>query len=157
MQSVFPSAPSAVCWKYRPCFPIVCQAHGAARNKFTFLAERDAVLLETDGGVYRFPPDGALPACDWAVFMQAGRRWMGYVVELKGSDYCHAVHQLISTAKHMRDAFRVSPKAGYVVISGRHPANASPGKGAAKRKFQRVFDGALPVEVRNGGSAALVV
>ena len=114
---------------------IVCTAKGEAKNKFYLHAAAPSVTLETDGASFRFPPDRTLGACDWCVFTIDGHH--GYFVELKGSDFEHAVAQLKSTIDYMSRQYGIVPKKAFPVLSGAHPRNAKPGKANVKLQFKR--------------------
>ena len=126
-------APKAICWKYGKGNWIECSAKGKAKNKFYMHAAVSAVALETDGNPYRFPPDTAQGVCDWCVFSTEGLR--GYFVELKGSDFEHAVTQLRSTIGYMSRQYGVVPKKAFAVLKGAHPSNSRPGKANVKMRF----------------------
>lgn len=131
-----PNAPTASCWHYDANDVVVCAAKGAAKNSFSLRCAAAVVALETDGvGACRFPPQGN--ACDWCVFTETGLR--GWFVELKGSDFRHALDQLRSTMAHMREKYSVIPTKAIVVLSGRHPSNALTGKANAKARFKSAF------------------
>lgn len=127
-------SPPAPCCEYDANSIIVCAAKGQAKNKFSLTANTVAIALETDGASYRFPPDPAQPACDWCIFTKEGHR--AFFVELKGSDFVHALEQLESTMKYMVRTFALVPKKAFAVLKGAHPSNARPGKANAKAKFK---------------------
>lgn len=130
------NAPAASCWHYDANDVVVCAARGVAKNRFSLRCETAVVALETDGvGDCRFPPHGDV--CDWCVFTETGLR--GWFVELKGSDFNHALDQLRSTMAHMRGTYSVVPEKAIVVLSGRHPSNALTGKARAKARFKSAF------------------
>ena len=128
-------APKAECWRYDRGSVIVCTAKGSAKNHFYLHAAVPAVALETDAESFRFPPDKAHGACDWCVFTTEGLR--GYFVELKGSDFMHAVTQLSSTIDYMSRVYGIVPKRAFSVLSGAHPRNSRPGKANVKLRFSR--------------------
>ena len=130
------NAPAAPCLHYGAGDVVVCAAKGKSKNSFIVRCATPVVAFETDGqGNFRFPPQGNV--CDWCVFTETGLR--GWFIELKGSDFDHAVNQLKSTMTHMRGKYSVAPKVAVVVLSGRHPSNARPGKANAKARFKSMF------------------
>lgn len=131
------SAPPAPCVAYDSNDTVICVAKGAAKNKFPLKCSVAAVALETDGSAYRFPPTQNLDACDWCVFSVEGHS--GCFIELKGSDYTHALNQLKSTMRYMKSAYQVMPQRAIAVLSGAHPSNVAPGKANAQLKFKREF------------------
>lgn len=140
-------APKAQCCRYDTGDIIVCMAKGKARNLFYFRASVPAVALETDGASFRFPPNETQGVCDWCVFTVEGLR--GYFVELKGSDFEHAVLQLSSTMYFMSRNYGIVPKKAFPVLSGSHPSNSRPGKANVKARFKRQWPG---VELRECSS-----
>ena len=137
LNKFLPDAPPAPCRLYDGGDTVMCVAKGKARNKFPLRTEVCAIAFQTDGEVYRFPPETNKGVCDWCVFTKEGRR--GYFVELKGSNFTHAVEQLKSTIGHMRRMHGVSPQVAFAVLSGTHPANSRPGKANAKARFKNEF------------------
>lgn len=135
LKDVFPSAPAAPCWGYDKTNTIVCVAKGAARNRFALPARTEAVALETDGGAFRFPPSNSEPVCDWCVFTREGLR--AYYVELKGSNFKHAVEQIERTLEYMFRQYRLIPVKAFAVLKGAHPSNARPGKANMQLAFER--------------------
>lgn len=136
LNAFLPDAPAASCWSYDAGNIIVCTAKaakGAAQNKFSMTAKVAAVALETDGKSHRFPPNSSLPVCDWCVFAQQSLN--AYFVELKGSDFVHAVEQIERTLDYMARQYRLHPVKAFAVLSGAHPSNTRPGKANAKAKF----------------------
>ena len=145
LNAFLPGAPPAPCWRYDPGNTIVCTAKRAAKNKFSLRAQTVAVALETDGGTYRFPPIAAhQPVCDWCVFAQQSLN--AYFVELKGSDFVHAVEQIERTLDYMARQYRLHPVKAFAVLKGAHPSNARPGKADAKAKFQKHHPGVALLE-----------
>lgn len=132
-------APPAPCWEYDADDTIVCTAKGKAKNKFALPTKTVAIALETDGLTDRFPPDASQLACDWCIFTKEGRR--AFFVELKGSNFVHAVEQLESTMKYMVRTFALIPKKAFAVLKGTHPSNARPGKANIKTKFKNRHPG----------------
>ncbi len=142
------SAPKAQCCQYDIGDMIVCTAKGKAKNQFYFHASVQAVALETDSDSFRFPPDEAQQVCDWCVFTKEGLR--GFFVELKGSDFEHAVVQLSSTIGYMNSNYGIVPQKAFAVLSGSHPRNSRPGKANVKVKFKRDWPGVELRECSNG-------
>lgn len=144
LDAFFPKAPTAPCWIYDANDVIVCAAKGAAKNRFSLPAKVAAVALETDGGRYRFPPDSSSPVCDWCIF---GKQSLNaYFVELKGSDFEHAVEQIERTLVYMVRQYRLHPVKAFAVLRGAHPSNARPGKANAKAKFKNRHPGVALLE-----------
>lgn len=155
LSEILQSAPSVPCLQYDVGDIATFSAHGAARNLFGLRVKNTAISLETDGACpHRFPPDITQLACDWCVFTVQSHR--GYFIELKGSDYLHALNQLTSTMLHMKRTYSITPVKAFAVLSGSHPSNVSPGKANAKSKFQKKF-GFLPDERRRRDSVRDVV
>lgn len=127
-------SPPAPCWEHAAGDVIVCTAKGRAKNRFLLPAKTAAIALETDGDIYRFPPDTSQLACDWCIFTQKDHK--AVFVELKGSDFVHAVEQIESTLKYMARTFALVPKKAFAVLKGAHPSNVRPGKANAKAKFK---------------------
>ena len=140
-------APKAQCYRYDAGDIIVCIAKGRAKNQFYFRASVPAVALETDTASFRFPPDETQGVCDWCLFTVMGLR--GYFVELKGSDFEHAVLQLNSTMFFMRKNYGIVPQKAFSVLSGSHPSNSRPGKANIKMRFKQRWPG---VELRECSS-----
>lgn len=137
VNSYLVGAPPASCVRYDAGDTIVCKASGTAKNSYPVSCCVDAIALETDGSHYRFPPDPSQDVCDWCLFTETGHR--GCFLELKGSDFNHAVDQLKSTMSHMRTTYGVRPQRAIAVLSGAHPSNARPDKAIAKAKFKAQF------------------
>ena len=78
----------------------------------------------------------------------------GWFIELKGSDFDHAVNQLKSTMTYVRGKYSVAPKVAVVVLSGRHPSNARPGKANAKARFKSMFSD-VPLLERSCGRSRI--
>lgn len=143
-------APCAECFHYDAGDTVVCRAKGMARNSFPLACAVSAVALETDGDPHRFPPDKTKAACDWCIFTECGFR--GCFIELKGSNYLHALDQLASTMTYMHTEYGIDPRLAFVVLSGVHPSNARPGKANAKTRFAKRFPGVVLRE-RSSGKA----
>ena len=150
LRSYLRDAPPAQCTHYDAGDTVVCRAKGAARNNFPLLCSVSAVALETDGEAHRFPPDRNKEVCDWCVFAET--RLHGCFIELKGSDFVHALEQLASTMTYMRMSYGIVPQRAIAVLSGAHPSNARPGKANAKAKFKRKFPDVIVCE-RSSGQA----
>ena len=148
LTSYLSGAPPAPCAHYDSGDTVVCRAKGAARNTFPLLCAVSAVAFETDGRPYRFLPDESKGVCDWCVFTEVGGR--GCFVELKGSDYVHALDQLASTMLYMRMSYGINPQRAIAVLSGTHPSNARPGKANAKTKFVKKFPDVVLCERSRG-------
>lgn len=143
-------APPAPCMHYDASDAIVCRATGAAKNRYSIRTKVDAIALETDDVRYRFPPNVAKDVCDWCVFTEKGLR--GCFLELKGSDFVHALEQLKSTMSYMGATYYVQPQRAIAVLSGAHPSNARPGKANAKAKFKQQFPTVVLCERSSGQS-----
>ena len=150
LNSFLVGAPSADCCRFDAGDTVVCRAKGSARNSFPLSCAVPVVAFESDGNPYRFPPEKTKGACDWCVFTECGLR--GCYIELKGSDYFHALEQLASTMTYMRAEYGVEPRLAFAVLSGVHPSNARPGKANAKAKFSRRFPGVVLRERSMGRS-----
>ena len=148
LSSYLSSAPAAPCLHHDAGDTVVCRAKGKARNTFSLRCDVSAIALETDGNVYRFPPDTTKDVCDWCVFTEVGLR--GWFIELKGSRYEHAIDQLMSTMSYMQTSYSVDPKCAIAVLSGSHPSNARPWKANAKVKFRRKFPATILCERSRG-------
>ena len=144
LNAFLPTAPAAPCWRYKEKDIIVCAAKGAAKNKFALPTKVAAVALETDGSSNRFPPNSSSPVCDWCVF--AAQSLNAYFVELKGSDFIHAVEQIERTLDYMVGRYRLHPVKAFAVLKGVHPSNARPGKANARDKFKRRHPGVALLE-----------
>ena len=133
------NAPPAPCREYGAGSVVVCTAKGKAKNRFVMSAKTAAIAMETDGDTYRFPPDSSQLACDWCVFTKEGHK--AFFVELKGSDFVHAVEQIESIMQYMVRTFALVPRKAFAVLNGRHPSNTRTGKANAKAKFKNRHPG----------------
>ncbi|MEG2725368.1 MAG: hypothetical protein RR982_05915 [Kiritimatiellia bacterium] len=131
-------APDAACTVYGNNEWIHCRAKGKSKNAFRIKTTVEAVALETDGD-FRFPPESEKSVCDWSVFTT--KTFRGSYIELKGSDFNHAVEQLTSTIQYMKKEYNIVPVQAFIVISGSHLRNIQPSKANAKLKFAKTFPG----------------